>query len=353
MHDVFILARYPFLSDAKTYVKKEAPTISELLDDTLFERARLIAVDRLENAFENKDVGNRSLATETEALMELLSYPIARMMTVCIGDSFFTKRYALGEAVHMYKNLLREDTNFLLDVAREFEIDFLYDEDSDHLSVSFIHYLRFAPTRYKTWKMINREMDDGYVTVSQKDLSRMLQEALRSRINIELESRNCHPHVQTIFSEDITRIHNKVLMHRKEMETAPIGTLDVTKLPPCLKGILAAIQSGENVPHMGRFALVAFLSSLKMKPNDILKVFSTAPDFEEERTRYQIEHITGTTGATTYTAPGCDKLKTYGLCPSDQIDELCRKTNHPSSYYKRKWYLEKKSQKKGKQSKEQ
>jgi len=129
MHDVFILARYPFLSDAKTYVKKEAPTISELLDDTLFERARLIAVDRLENAFENKDVGNRSLATETEALMELLSYPIARMMTVCIGDSFFTKRYALGEAVHMYKNLLREDTNFLLDVAREFEIDFLYDED--------------------------------------------------------------------------------------------------------------------------------------------------------------------------------------------------------------------------------
>lgn len=351
MQDLFTLAKYPFLSDAKSYIKKEALTISELLDDVLYERARLIAVDRLDNAFDNKDVGNRSLSTETEALMELLSYPIARMITVCIGDPFFTKRYALGEAVHMYKNLLRENVDFLLHVADEFDIDFLYDEDAEKLSVSFIHYLRFAPTRYKTWKMINREMDKGYVTIPKKDLSRLLQEALRSRINTELEEKNCHPHVKTIFSEDISRIQNKVLSHRKKMETAPIGALDVTKLPPCLKDILTAIQSGENVAHMGRFALVAFLNSLKMTSEDILKVFSTAPDFEEEKTRYQIEHITGTTGATAYSAPGCDKLKTYGLCPSEKIDDLCRKTNHPLNYYRRKWQDEKRLSRKSKQSK--
>lgn len=351
MHDLFTLAKYPFLSDAKIFVKKEAPAISDLLDDAIYERARISAVDRLDHAFNDKDVGNRSLSSETESLMELLSYPIARMITVCIGDSFFTKRYALGEAVHMYKNLQKESTDFLLDVAREFNVDFEYDMDTDHLSVSFIHYLRFAPTRYKTWKMINREMNNGYIVVSHKDLARLLQEALRHRINEELEKRTCHPHVKTLFLDEIVRIQNKVLMHRKELETAPIGTLDVTKLPPCLKDILAAIQAGENVPHMGRFALVAFLSSLKMTPAQILKVFSTAPDFEEEKTMYQIEHITGSTSSTNYSAPGCDKLKTYGLCPSEKIDDICRKTNHPLSYYKRKWYLEKKSAKSSTQKK--
>jgi len=351
MKDLFTLAKYPFLSDAKIYVRKEAPTVQELLEDPLFERARLIAIDRLDNAFHHNDVGDRSLITETEALMELLSYPIARMITVCIGDSFLTKRYALGEAVHLYKNLLKETIDFLLYGAKEFELDIQFDVDEDRLSISFIHYLRYAPTRYKTWKMINREMIDGYITINHKDLCRLLQEALRHRVNNELKDKICHPMVQSFFSEDITRIKNKVLMHRKKMETAPIGRLDVAKLPPCLKDILAAIQSGENVPHMGRFALVAFLSSLKMTANDIVKVFSTAPDFEEEKTRYQIEHITGTTGATTYTAPGCDKLKTYGLCPSEKIDELCRITNHPLNYYRKKWQNETHSTKRSSQSK--
>ena len=104
-----------------------------------------------------------------------------------------------------------------------------------------------------------------------------------------------------------------------------------------MKKILNSIQSGENVPHMGRFALVAFLNSLQLSVDEIIKLFSTAPDFEEEKTRYQIEHILGKTGATSYKAPGCDKLKTFGLCPSEERDEICKKTYHPISYYRQRW----------------
>ncbi len=343
MHDLFTLAKYPFLSDSKNYVQKEAPTMTELLDDTLYERARMIAVDRLDAAVNKKDVGNHNLSTESDYLMELLSYPLARIITVCIGDPFFTKRYAHSEAVRMYKNLIREHISFILHVAEEFDIDFLYDTNSEKLSVYFVHYLRFAPTRYKTWKMINREMTKGYITISEKDFSRLLQEALRSRINQELGERTCNLYALDVFSEEIFRIRNEIMMLHKKIETEPIGKLDVAKLPPCLKDILAAIQSGENVAHMGRFALVAFLNSLKMTPKDILQVFNTAPDFEEEKTRYQIDHITGTTGATSYKAPGCDKLKTYGFCPSEKIDNVCRQVSHPLNYYRRKWKEEKKS----------
>jgi len=273
--------------------------------------------------------------------MELLSYPIARMMAVCIEDVYFKRRYALGEAIHAYRNLINEPIPFLLTIAKEFKLNVSYEDEINRLSVHFTDYLHYAPTRYKEWKMINRNMKDGFIRISQKDLARLIQEVLRERINEELDNRACNKVIYNTFSSDIKRIQNSVMMHRKKIEATPVGKLDINKLPPCMKDILAAIQSGENVPHMGRFALVAFLSSLKLNTNNILKLFSRAPDFEEEKTRYQIEHITGSTSATSYTPPGCEKMRTYGICPVDKIDNLCKKKRHPLSYYKAKWKEEK------------
>ena len=93
MKDITILAKYPFLEESKKYVKENSLTVEELLDDPLYERARLIGIERLENAFDKSDVGNRSLANETDCIMELLSYPIARMIAVCIEDIYFKRRY--------------------------------------------------------------------------------------------------------------------------------------------------------------------------------------------------------------------------------------------------------------------
>ena len=189
--------------------------------------------------------------------------------------------------------------------------------------------------------MINRGLKNGYIQISHRGLARIIQEALRTRINEELDSKSCNKAIYKTFSSDIKRIQNIVLIHRKNIEAAPIGKLDITKLPPCMKTILASIQAGENVPHMGRFALVSFLNSLKLNSNEILKLFSSAPDFEEERTRYQIEHIAGRTSSTSYTPPGCEKMRTYGICPVDKTDDLCKKKRHPLSYYKAKWSQEK------------
>jgi len=341
MQDVTILAKYPFLDDAKSYVKNNELNVSEILDDPLYERARMVGVDRLGKSFNDRDAGNRSLAGETDCIMEILSYPIARMIAVCIGDTYFKRRYALGEAIHAYKNLINEPTSFLIQISKEFNINVKKDEDTNLIKIHFTDYLHYAPTRYKEWKMINRELEKGYINISHKDLARLLQESLRARINDELDSLQCNNRIYKTFSTDIQRIQNTVMMHRKKIEAMPVGKLDVEKLPPCMKDILAAIQSGENVPHAGRFALVAFLNSLKLNTNNILKLFSTAPDYEEEKTRYQVEHITGDISSTSYKPPGCSKMRTYGICPVEKIDDLCKQKRHPISYYRAKWRQEK------------
>jgi len=337
MYELTTLSKYPFLNESKRYVKENNLSANELLDDPLYDRARSIGVERLDNAFNNRDVGNRSLATESDCIMELLSYPIARMIAVCIDDIYFKRRYALGEAIHAFKNLLNESNSFLINISKEFNLKIKYSENTNKIRVFFVDYLHNAPTRYKEWKMINREMIDGYIKITRRDLARIIQEALRNKINNELDSKSCNKKIYNTFSSDIQRIQNTVMIHRKKIDAAPVGKLDMKKLPPCLKEIIAAIQAGENVPHMGRFALVSFLNSLKLSVNDILKIFSTAPDYEEEKTRYQIEHITGATSSTSYTPPGCDKMRTYGICPTDKIDDLCKKKRHPLSYYKAKW----------------
>ena len=180
-------------------------------------------------------------------------------------------------------------------------------------------------------------MDKGYILLSSKEFARVIQEALRLRINQELDIRKCSKIIKETFKSDIMRISKLVSKQRKKIDTIPLGRLDINKLSPCMKELLKSIQSGENVPHMGRFALVAFLNSLKLNTNEILQLFSTAPDYEEEKTRYQVEHISGKTSSTSYTSPGCEKMRSYGICSTEKLDELCKKNRHPLSYYKSKW----------------
>jgi len=343
MRELSILAKYPFLEDTKHYIKQYGPSVPDLLQDVVYERARSIGIERLDNALKKRSIEIQNLTSETDYIMEILSYPLARMITVCVGDTYFKRRYALGEAYNIYQNMLNESLSFLHEISKELHLDVTPVENTNTIQVGFKDYLRHAPTRYKEWKMVNRTLDTGYVILHSKELARILMELLRKRINAELDCHQCNKAIQQAFQSDISRFQAKAQMEKKKYEATPIGKLSIEKLPPCLKDILAAIQAGENVPHMGRFALVAFLSSLKMNTNDILKLFSTAPDYQEDKTRYQVEHITGGSSSTSYKSPGCDKMRTYGICPSDKMDDICKKIHHPLTYYSKRWKEEKKN----------
>jgi DNA primase large subunit len=65
---------------------------------------------------------------------------------------------------------------------------------------------------------------------------------------------------------------------------------------------------------------------------EIYRVFGDVPDFAADVTRYQIEHITGTSSPTEYTPPECSTMKSYGICPGP--DRICLTIKHPLSYYR-------------------
>lgn len=328
------LAIYPFLSESREFVKRMNLSVEELLTDAVYEKARIFGVERVMNAFKHGDVGDRKLISDSDFISEILSYAVAKMIAICVKDGFMVRRYALGEAIHAYRHLLNENIDFILLVCRDLEMD--VKREDGKLKIHFIDYLKYAPTSYKKWKLVNRIVDRGYVCIDERnprDLIRVIQNAVMRKIETDLKYKKCIDMVEDVFSREIETLRIEISKRKSRLSRQPVGKLRIEYIPPCMKDILVMIQSGENVPHMGRFAMVSFLHSLGVSREEIFKLFSSAPDFEEERTRYQIDHITGKISSTEYSPPSCNKMRTYGLCPIEKMDEICKSVNHPVSYY--------------------
>ncbi len=337
--DLRTLARFPFLREAGEHIKGQGLTLEHLLSDSAFGGARDRGRERVHEALGDlekdapRDVG---LLGEAEELREILSYPVARMIVSCVGDGYLVKRYALYEALLASARLAQpqQDNVLVNHVARELEVDLHVDDG--HARVHFLDFLRYtANLRGKEWKLINQEVDRGQVTLRREKALRVLQNAIQRKIEKELPL-EVSEEVEAAFLEDVRELR-KVLVERKaRFRAEDLGKGDIAHFPPCMQKILAEIQNHENVPHMGRFAVVTFLHTVGFTNEEIFRLFGDVPDFAVDVTKYQIDHITGTTSSTEYTPPECSTMKSYAICPGG--DELCHRPwmTHPLKYYRHK-----------------
>jgi DNA primase large subunit len=131
------------------------------------------------------------------------------------------------------------------------------------------------------------------------------------------------------YTDDVLVELNKL---KSKMNINVSGDVTRDAFPPCMKDLLSELQRGLNLPHTARFALTSFLANLGYDKDKIMELYRMAPDFREELTRYQVEHITGA-GGTEYTSPSCKTMTTYGNCYGK--DKLCEYVSHPLTYYRK------------------
>lgn len=338
--DLPLLARYPFLPAAREYIRTQGYRVGELLSDPAFERSRRRAVERARGALARDGIPEAPIGTDSEAEIELLSYPVARMVLAHLRDAYLSGRYAVAESKLISHRMRQEGADALWNVAQALEVPLEPDEAEGGFGrVHFLDYLRYAPTRDPQWKLVNQPLTRGYVSLDRVRATRLLEEAVRERLLEELDA--LEPpgrEVSRALSRDMNELTTLLAAHRVRFQQDATGEMRLEAFPPCMRVIWAAIQAHQNVPHMGRFAIVAFLHKLGMDSEAILKFFSAVPDFDVNKSRYQIEHITGKIGGgTEYTPPNCASMQTYGICPLDQRDEICLyRIKHPLSYYRYK-----------------
>lgn len=346
-------ARFPFLKESAEYLKKNGITLEALVKSRAYEPARLLGKERVLEAVDLAWIPDHPITSDADATTELLSYPIARILVSCLADDAFVKRYAIAEAKHAHEALSREvfggserrssvvpesestrGLDFAISVAKELGLS--GERDDGKMAVDFADYLRFSSAmKSKSWKLVNQSLSHGTVVISIEKFMRLTESSLTTKISSELPLQ-VNDEILHTFASATEEIRKALTEKRAEYPRRGLGTRSYIRFPPCMKKLLDMVRTGENVPHSGRFALVAFLHTLGMDSDDILTTFATSPDFDENKSRYQIQHISGEISGTEYTPPGCSTMKSYGICYDP--DSLCKLEwmDHPLKYYRAK-----------------
>jgi len=336
--DVFKFAYFPFVNAAAKYVEALDFKLDELFTERAFEPIRERGKSRVLEAI-GDGIKRNVNPDKVSAEKELLSYPVARILVSCVNDSYLIKRYALSEAKSAFEKVkeLRDDE--IGELAADFNVGASMDEKL--FVIHFTDYIRYANVIHEPkWKLVNRNMDRGKVSLSRDDFSRIMEEAIRKRIESGLPAA-VPPEICESLRKYLEEIRNAIPVRKSEFNIEEFKEIMPDCFPPCMVHALSNGQAGINLAHSMRFALVSFLLNIGMNVDGIIELFKVSPDFDEERTRYQVNHIHGATG-TAYTSPSCATMTTYGNCFGKEA--LCDRISHPLSYYRKKaWILKKKS----------
>ena len=319
--DSELIAKFPFLEEARQFVDDSGADIAELITSPSYEPARARGVQRITDALAHSEVSYVPMvrASEYDRLMEVLSYPYARMIVSAVGDRFLTKRYALAEAVRMNRILVGEGRENTIEVSEQLNAPSTADADGI-MRIRFTDYLRLA-NRMKSvdWKLINSDIHSGLVYLPQEKFSRLMQNALQDRIEAELPLMT-PDEFKPYLRGDINKV--EMALAETKAKFSPTGGegMKIEFCPPCINHLLEMSRQGVNLPHSARFALVTFLSALGLSYDQIITIFSESPDFDD--------------GGEAYTPPECATMKTNGICYNpDKICEMEWMT-HPLKYYR-------------------
>lgn len=329
------LKNYPFLKEASNYVKDLDFSLNELLTDMAFEQVRILGKERVIKAIKGIDIQEDYGRPE----IEILSYPTARIIVSCIKDNYLIQRYAHSESESSYHKMKNESLDNLLLIAKDFGINPQITPNTPIIHLHFTDYIRLARNiKEKKWKLVNRKLENGYVEVTKQEFARLLQEAIRERIQskLPLEIPKDMSFVLREYIAEVKQVLNKKEKEKIKIASKSDASLKTDNFPPCIKNILDNLTKGVNLAHSARFALTSFLLNIGMEVDKIINLFNTSPDFKEDKTRYQVQHIS----SGKYIPPSCATMVTYSQCIGK--DELCKRINHPLSYYRLK------SEKKGK-----
>jgi len=344
--DLVRLAHYPFLPEVRDAVRQEGPDLAALLSAPLYSASRARAAERVKGAL-GEGIPPPRLATEREALLELLSVPLARMLVVELDEGPLVTRYAAAEARLAAEHLARDDASALEAAAAALGIAVERDGDTDRWRLHVAEYLQRAPLGQSGWKLVLRTVSSGTVTLTPSEVVGLLREGIQRRIATELEAERRRPlpgEVVAALAPLVSELEPALEEARAAWTSGDFGPVQPGLFPPCMQAIFGELKENRNVPHHGRFAFATFLHTVGWNAEQILDYLAATPNFDREKSRYQIEHVTGQKGVEAYMVPNCSTMQTNGVCPLEARDGICFMVKNPLGYYRRRLRLQARAQ---------
>lgn len=304
------IAKYPFLSEAGTYLREKGFTLEQFGDED-FKPIIDLALSRIQIAAEGK-IFNSDFSIKNLDI-EVFSFLVAVILLKQSGMNTLIRRFSLAEARRaekfLEKDLINTHTN------EELAIKIIKDlfamnvsKSDDYFVIPTPDYLTHAVHFHEQeWKLVNRLVHDGKVFLSAHETVRLIRKELDNFISSKIQSANI-PSIPESFKKPI----DTLLILAKKFT---VQVIETTEQPPCIKHALEILHKGENLPHSGRFMLATYLLNKGQTIDEIAPLFKNAPDYNEKITLYQLKHLAGNFGSgTKYACPSCEKLKSENLC---------------------------------------
>jgi DNA primase large subunit len=336
------LSHFPFLKKSSEFIKDLFPSLEILLHAEKGKYLTDLALTRINQALSPKKTINPHFQVRDED--EIAGYVLSRLIVSCINDKQLIDRLTRYEAERAYVFLHSEtgsedekgwNDNTRIDdhgyspvskyLADEFRIDITADR------IPLVDYVELvSPLHDSRFKLVNRKIRKGFVEIRREERYELLRERIRVILRRDLPYK-----VPKSVCEHLMPVTEKIKADYQQQMLQQFGAIEESAFPPCIQALISALTAGTNLTHAGRFSLTTFLHAIGMDVAGIAGLYGRSPDFDIEKTMYQVEHITGRGGSgTEYNTPACAAMQTTGLCVHSAA--LCEKIGHPLSYYKLK-----------------
>jgi DNA primase large subunit len=309
------LAKYSFLNEASDYIRETHFEFEE------FNRPEMKhVIDRAAERIEIEITKGLVYEKLDKYEIEILTFLVTLIIAKSIGSESILKKYSLFEAMRAEKYLtedLRKERNnerkrlLLFKIFEDlFKINVDLDsKDNNLFKVRVTDYLIRAPNFHEEeWKLINRLVHNGYVYLDADETVRLIRSELTSLIYSRVKTMTLSNLPESIKAK-VDDLRTKLKPHYEYRRYQP------THYPPCIKKALEMMNRGENLPHSARLMLATYMLAIGKSVDDIVILFHNAPDYNENITKYQVEHLAGNRGShTKYSVPSCEKLRNENLC---------------------------------------
>ncbi|MFX1377556.1 MAG: hypothetical protein ACFFA4_00540 [Promethearchaeota archaeon] len=378
MSDIYdLIKRYPWLPSLKKYYSDTASKnpldfLNDIFSSDKSTGLRECILNLFTDAFNNTELISDYNFDETNIYI----YLILRILLYVLNDKILSNRVANIYSKTTYNELNKENEYNLYYIYKDLDLNILYEEKPivykkivlknqeqiyrTNFKIFFIDYLKLASNLKDEYrKLVNNALQGGYVYIKSESLNRLLQEYVRAKILAQnnIDSNNIDVFKEKLFEiQDFKELFNTIVaiweLKKDEFEYSVDITFkegqDMSEIfPPCIKEIISKAQEGQNLIHTERLFILWVLNALKYPEDKIIDVFSTLPDFDREKTTYQVKYAI----KKGYTPYSCKSLKSYTLCMANKYkDKLClegylskklqeqRQISHPLFYIQYKQF---------------
>jgi DNA primase large subunit len=324
-------SKYPFSKVAKSIVKQSGLSIDSI-PNRVVERASYLVISSLHGKpYSQLVVGHSDVLKDN-----VLAFPVAKILVSIIDRFEVTRKFCQSFYDGVMLSLEAEPDEVLFDIAKELNVNLSISEGFYFAEVDIASYLK-PEFDSASSKLVNQQVEKGRVFLSRRGFVKLLSEIivqdLKASLPVDVSGASndlklAAKRIEAVYSEESRKVFSKT----------DFGEVNPVFFPPCISKLYSELVSGQNVNHLGRFAVATFLNQVGLPSEKIVDAFRATPNFNEHITRYQVERISGKKGNSKdgYNCPSCDKMRTYGLCVAD-----CP-VSHPVQFYEREFSKQKK-----------